>query len=206
MFTTDINSGCNIKNASWLVWILLWSCGLLNVILYLVNFLFLYIAVQQQSSVVLIVVVVSGSSVSLLFVWLSSQLVQISDQVVQLRHLDVPLNNIRWIQMPNSFFILLNCFFVIPLRIKLVSVLLANLSLDVFWELSSLSDSLCFLEKILLHQGVNFHVVFHFIQLAQNNLVVWVLSQIVNRVILDLHLQNARVICGPEACDLVCEI
>lgn len=68
---------------------------------------------------------------------------------------------------------------------------LANLSDDIWRELSILRDLFGFSKEYFLHQRVNLDVVIHFVQLAEYKLVVRVRSEVVNRIIFDFHLQNA---------------
>lgn len=85
-------------------------------------------------------------------------------------------------------------------------MLLANLSDNVRWEPSIFRNLFSFSKEHFLHQSVNFDVIVHFIKLAQYDLVVWVRSEVVNRVIFNLDLQNARVGCGPIRGDPIIKI
>jgi len=82
----------------------------------------------------------------LLLLGVLGQLLQIGDQIVQLRHLDISLNHIRWIQVTDRLLVLLDSLLVIPLRVELVSVFLANLSDDVGREACVICDLLGFLK------------------------------------------------------------
>jgi len=106
----------------------------------------------------------------------------------------------------NCLLILLNSLFIVPLRIELVSVLLADLSDNIFGEISITRDLFSFLKEAFLHERVNFNVHFHLIQFAQNHLLVRVLGQVVHCVILDFNLHNARMRSCPVGGDSICKI
>jgi hypothetical protein len=90
MLAANINRSSNIEDA--LVLRLFSGCSR-NIVLDLVNFIFLNVAIKEQSRVVLIVIS-NGGKLRLLLLGLLGQLLQILDQVIELGHLDISLNNI----------------------------------------------------------------------------------------------------------------
>ena len=104
-------------------------------------FVFLDIAVEQECCVVLFVVDVrltSPMSRSLV----TDELLEVADQVVQLGHLNVVLNDVARIKEANRLDILLDSLVVLFLLEELVSVLLDNLTLDFSWEVCLLGNCL----------------------------------------------------------------
>ena len=80
-----------------------------------------------------------------------NELLQVLDEVWQLRHLDVSLNDITRIEVSDGLQVLLESPIVLLLYgVKLVGILLANLSVDFFRELRVDSNSLRLLKHILL--------------------------------------------------------
>ena len=69
-------------------------------------------------------------------------LLEVADQVVQLRHLNVILDDVARIEEANRLNVLLNGLIVFFLLEELVSVLLDNLTLDLSWEVCLLGDGL----------------------------------------------------------------
>ena len=83
--------------------------------------------------------------------WRFNELLQVLDEVWQLRHLDVSLNDITRIEVSDGLQVLLESSIVLLLYgVKLVGILLANLSVDFFRELRVDSNSLRLLKHILL--------------------------------------------------------
>ena len=101
----------------------------------------LHITVQQECRIVLVVIDVALSAALRLFL-IANELVQILDQVVQLRHLNVVLNDITRIQEANSLDILFDRFVVLLLVEEFVGVLFDNLTLDLAREVRLFCDGL----------------------------------------------------------------
>ena len=95
---------------------------------------------------------------------ISDQLLQVLNQVVQLRHLDVVLNDVARIQEANRLNVLLNRLIVLLLLEEFVGVLLNDLTLDLTWEVCLFSDGLSFSIVAFLHQVVNLDVILHRVQ------------------------------------------
>jgi hypothetical protein len=170
----------------------IFACCRCDVRLDLIKLLLLNVAVKQQRSVVFIVVS-DGIELVLLFVGRLNQLLQVHDQIIQLRHLYKSLDHIARIQVADRLFVLGDCILEILLVIEFVSVLLTDLSDDVGREFCVFSDLFGLSKKHFLHERVNFDVVVHLVQLAEDELIVGVLGEVVNCVVLDFDLQDARV-------------
>jgi len=168
----------------------IFACCRCDVRLDLIKLLLLNVAVKQQRSVVFIVVS-DGIELVLLFVGRLNQLLQVHDQIIQLRHLYKSLDHIARIQVADRLFVLSDCILEILLVIEFVSVLLTDLSDDVGREFRIFSDLFGFSKEHLLHEGVNFDVVVHLVQLAEDELIVGVLGQIVDCIVLYLDLEDA---------------
>lgn len=189
MFATHINGSSHIKNTRVLR---ILACCRCDVRLDLIKLLLLNVAVKQQRCVVFIVVS-DGIELVLLFVRRLNQLLQVHDQIIQLRHLNKSLDHVARIQVANRLFVLGDCILEVLLVIEFVSVLLTDLSDDVGWEFRVFSDLFGLSEKDFLHERVYFDVVVHLVQLAEDELIVGVLGEVVDCVILNFHLQDARV-------------
>ena len=74
------------------------------------------------------------------------QLLQVSDQILQLRHLDVTLDHVARIEMTNGIDELLECIIVLFLFIEIVSMLFGYLGNDLLRELGGLRYLLRFSE------------------------------------------------------------
>ena len=83
--------------------------------------------------------------------FVSNELLEVSNQVVQLSDLDVVLNDITGVQEADSLDVLIDCFIVFLLLEKFVSMLFDNLTLDLPGEVGFLSDSLGLGVMGLLH-------------------------------------------------------
>lgn len=142
----------------------------------------------------------------MLLLRLLRQLLQVLNQVVELRHLDISLDHVRGVQVANRFLVLLDSLFVVPLRVELVCVLLADLSDNIVGEVRIRSNFLCLLEKSFFHQSVDFDVDLHLVKFAQDHLLVRVLSQVVHCVVLNFDLHDAGVRRRPVRRDAVREI
>ena len=93
----------------------------------------------------------------------TDELLEVADQVVQLRHLNVILDDVARVEEANRLNVLLDGLIVLFLLEELVSVLLDNLTLDLLWEVSLLSNSLSFSVVRLFHQVVDLNIVFHWV-------------------------------------------
>jgi len=202
MFTTHINGSGHIKNTRMLR---ILACRRRYVRLYLIELFLLNIAVKQQRCVVFIVVSDSIELV-LLLVRRLNQLLQVHDKIIELGHLDESLDHITRIQVANCLFVLGDGVLEVLLVVKLVGVLLTDLSDDVGREFRIFSDLFGFSKEHLLHEGVNFDVVVHLVQLAQHELIVGVLGQIVDCIVLYLNLEDARVRRCPIRRDSIVEV
>ena len=202
MFTTYINGSGHIKNTRMLR---ILACRRRDVRLDLIELFLLNVAVKQQRCVVFIVVSDSIELV-LLLVWRLNQLLQVHDQIIELGHLDESLDHITRIQVANCLFVLGDGVLEVLLIVKLVGVLLTDLSDDIGREFRIFSDLFGFSKKHLLHEGVNFDVVVHLVQLAQHELIVGVLGQIVDCIVLYLDLEDARMRRCPIRCDSIVEV
>lgn len=85
-------------------------------------------------------------------------------------------------------------------------MLLTDLSDDVGWELCVFSDLFGLSKEHFLHERVNFYVVVHLVQLAEDELIVGVLGEVVDCVVLDFDLQDARVRRCPKRSYSVVEV
>lgn len=108
--------------------------------------------------------------------------------------------------MTNSLLVLGDGILEVLLVVEFIGMLLANLSNDIGWELGVLGNLFCLSEKHFLHESVNFDVVVHLIQLAQHQLVIGVCRQIIHCVVLNLHLEDSGVCCGPVRRNSIIEI
>ena len=72
---------------------------------------------------------------------------EVSDQVLELWHLDELLNYVARVEMANRLYVLSNCFVVLLHLVELVSVVLRNFSDNVRWEFGLIRDVLCIDEK-----------------------------------------------------------
>lgn len=103
------------------------------------------IAVEQKSGVVFVIV---SHGVDVLHrlcghSWSFDQSLEISNQVWQLLHLNVPLDYITWVEIANGIEILVKGLVVVFfLIVLLVSMLLANLGVYLSGELGAESDAL----------------------------------------------------------------
>lgn len=94
-----------------------------------------------------------------------NQSLQISDQVFQLGHLDVVLNDIARIQKANRVYILVNGLLVFLLLKEFISMLLDDLTLDFSWETCLFSYRLRLRIMTLFHEVVYLDIVLHWVQL-----------------------------------------
>jgi hypothetical protein len=112
------------------------------------------IAVKQESRVILVVILHCAQGLERTgrcLGWGLDQLLEILYQVRKLLDFNVSLDNVAGIEVANSFDVLLQCLVKVSLLIiKLISMLFADLGLNLFWELSSNRDVLSFLEHALL--------------------------------------------------------
>lgn len=102
--------------------------------------------------------------------------------------------------MSNCLDELVDSFIKVVFIVEVVSVFFVDLRNDFLGEVCSEGDLLGFNMKVLLHQRVDFDIVFHFIELAKNflcSLSTDILSQIVNRIIFNLNFKNLAVRGGP---------
>ena len=67
------------------------------------------------------------------------------------------------------------------LRIKLISMLLTNFSINFSWKTCTNCDTLCFFEHRFFQKTFNFQVVFHFCKLVHHHLTILVIYKHVNR-------------------------
>ena len=100
-----------------------------------------------------------GAALRLLLI--SDQLVQVLDQIVQLRHLYVILDHITWVEEADCLDILLDSLVILFLMEQLVSVLFNDLALNLTREVRLLRDGLGFRIVGLFHQIVYLDVVLH---------------------------------------------
>jgi len=187
MFATHINCSSHIKNSRMLR---IFACCRSDIRLDLIKLLFLNVAVKQQRRVVFIVVS-DGIELVLLFVGRLNQLLQVHDQIIQLWHLNKSLDHIARIQVADRLFVLGDCILEILLVVEFVCVLLTDLSDDVGWELCVFSDLFSLSKQHFFHESVNFDVVVHLVQFAEDELIVGVLGEVVDCVVLDFDLQDA---------------
>ena len=108
LLTTNFNRCIDIKD--WSLSCILNRKELLDLRL----LIFLYIAVKEECCVVLLVVDM-GLTASMRWPLISNQFLKVSDQVVQLSHLDVVLDHITRIQEANRLDVLLYRFIVLLL-------------------------------------------------------------------------------------------
>lgn len=124
------------------------------------------------------------------------KVLQISNQVWQLRHFNVSLDHITWIQVPDCLNELLESIIILFLFIKIICVLLRNLSNDLAREVGSPGYVLSLREQSLLQQSLDFYIVLHFIKLEELLLdptsLPWLGSQYINGIILNLNKEDLR--------------
>jgi hypothetical protein len=179
---------------------LIFADVLINKVRNSLKFLLLDVAIQKQSSVVFVVVTHRrqlrfGSVLNARRPF--NQLFQVLNQIVQLWHLDVPLNHIARIEVPNSLYVLIDRLLVAFLVvIQIVSTSLRDLSSNLGRKLSSNGDVLSLFKKLHLHQSLNFYVVFHLKELKKHFFAFaagCVFGKVKNSVFFDLDLQNLTV-------------
>jgi len=90
VLAAHINCSRHIEDA--LVLCLFSGCSS-DVVFTLVDLVFLNVAIKEQRCVVLIVIC-DGRKLGLLLLRLLGQLLQILDQIIELRHLDISLNHV----------------------------------------------------------------------------------------------------------------
>lgn len=101
--------------------------------------------------------------------------------------------------MPDCLYVLLDRLFKLFVFVQPVSVVLRYLCYDVCWEFCVVSNILRIDIQTFLKQVMNFYVVFHFVQFAQEELVFGSRSKIINCVFLYIDLKDAGVLrCVPS--------
>lgn len=74
---------------------------------------------------------------------------------------------------------------------------------DFLREFASHSDTTSFSIQRLFHQVLDFHIVFHFVEFAKDDLAIGVLRKVVNGVIFNFYLMDLNVVCGPVESDVI---
>lgn len=122
------------------------------------------------------------------------QPLQVLDQVWQVLHLNITLDDVARIEVTNCLDVLLECLFgTLLLSIQLVGVLLRDLCADFTWKVCPLCNHLRFLEHGLLEEVLYFDVVVFLNELDDECLVLLVLHQQEDHVVLDFHLDDLLV-------------
>ena len=134
-----------------------------------------------------------GAALRLLLI--SNQLVQVLDQIVQLRHLDVILDHITRVEEADCLNILLDSLVILFLMEQLVSVLFNDLALNLTGEVRLLRNGLGFRIVGLFHQIVDLDVVLHRVktnELSIDSILLIDFSDVVyaflTRSLLNLHI------------------
>ena len=134
-----------------------------------------------------------GAALRLLLI--SNQLVQVLDQIVQLRHLDVILDHITRVEEADCLNILLDSLVILFLMEQLVSVLFNDLALNLTGEICLLRNGLGFRIVGLFHQIVDLDVVLHRVktnELSIDSILLIDFSDVVyaflTRSLLNLHI------------------
>lgn len=96
-----------------------------------------------------------------------NEFLQVSDQVLELWHLDIALDHITRVEMPDGIHELLQGIIVLLLFIQVISMLLRDFRNDLLRELGGLGNFLGLCEQTLLQKGLNLNVVLHLIHLMQ---------------------------------------
>ena len=161
MLAANFDSRCDVEVHR----LLIFADVLINEVRNSLELLFLDVAIQEQSSIVFVVVTHRHQlRFSPVFNARrpSNQFFQVLNQIVQLWHLDVPLNHIARIEVPNRLYVLIDRLLVALLVvIQVVSTSLRDLSSNLGRKLSSNGDVLSLFKKLHLHQSLYFYVVFH---------------------------------------------
>jgi hypothetical protein len=119
--------------------------------------------------------------------WGIDQLLKISDQVWQLRNLNVSLDHIAWVQIPNGLYKLLQSIVKLLFLIQVVCMFFGNFCYDLSREVGSSGNILCLREQSLLKKGLNLNIILHFIELKEllgETCLAWCRSQHIDGIIL----------------------
>jgi hypothetical protein len=190
--------------------LLIFADVLINKVRNSLKFLLLDVAIQKQSSIVF-VVVTHRCQLRLSPVLNArrpfNQLFQVLNQIVQLWYLDVPLNHIARIEVPDRLYVLIDRLLVALLVvIQVISTSLRDLSSNLGRKLSSNSDVLSLFKKLHLHQCLNLYVVFHFKKLKKHFFTFasgCVFGEVKYSIFFDLDLQNFCMFIVPKHSDVV---
>ena len=168
LLSTDFNSSSDIEDSLFAST----ATGLLDQLSDLLRLLSLHIAVQQQRCVVFVVVSHDNTStLSSTYTSLTggrvNQLLKILDQVGELRHLDVALNHIGRVQIPDGLDELLQGIIELFFLIEVIRMFLADLSDDLPWEVGCLGYILGLCKEPLLQQGLYLYIILHLIELKE---------------------------------------
>lgn len=135
----------------------------------LVLLLHLDIAVEQESSVVFVVVPKGAQILETACGarWSFDEFLEVLDEVGQLLDFDVPLNDVRWIQITNGLKVLLEGLVELFLGVvELISVFFADLREDLLGEVGLDGDVLGLFVELLLEEDFYLEVVFHLCELV----------------------------------------
>ena len=206
MLAANFDSRCDVEVHR----LLIFADVLINEVRNSLELLFLDVAIQEQSSIVFVVVTHRHQlRFSPVFNARrpSNQFFQVLNQIVQLWHLDVPLNHIARIEVPNRLYVLIDRLLVALLVvIQVVSTSLRDLSSNLGRKLSSNGDVLSLFKKLHLHQSLNFYVVFHLKELKKHFFTFaagCVFGKVKDSVFFDLDLQNLGMFIVPKHSDVV---
>ena len=84
-----------------------------------------------------------------------------------LRDFDVPLNNIAGVQVPYRLNKLLKSIIILLFLIKIICMLFGDFGYNFPGEICRSGYVLCLWEKALFEQGLDLHVILHFVELKQ---------------------------------------
>jgi hypothetical protein len=122
------------------------------------------------------------------------QLFEVLDQIWKLLNLDVPLDNVTWVQMANCFQILVKSLIQLFLfEVKVVSMFFADLSVDFLGEFGAKSDTLSLLEHAFLKERLNFDIVFRLYKLVDSRSSIFVFDLHVDGSVFCLDLDDLFV-------------
>ena len=95
------------------------------------------------------------------------QLLEICDEIRELRDFDIPLNYIAGVQVPNRLYKLLKSIIILLFLIKIIRMLFGDFGYNFSGEICSSGYVLGLREKALFEQGLDLHVILHFVELKQ---------------------------------------
>lgn len=95
------------------------------------------------------------------------QLLEICDEIRELRDFDIPLNYIAGVQVPNRLNKLLKSIIILLFLIKIIRMLFGDFGYNFPGEICRSGYVLCLGEKALFEQGLDLHIILHFVELKQ---------------------------------------